>query len=277
MDETAVVRALRAAFRWWPYMHGRGWLLRLARLLLGTKPVRFDIGGGTYIEGSLDDWMIVWTFMRRHEADAPFQRSLELARPGNVVFDVGANVGVWSLLAAKRGARVHAFEPVPALVERLRRHAQLNGLDIVINACAIGAQNGAMPFFEVRQGNSGASSFVRRGGSDIRIEVPVMTLDTYIERGQTDRVDLMKVDVEGAEILVFRGARDLLSSERAPIVFFELDEKLCAPFDTTPREVRQLLIDRGYAMYRWRDSALSPVALAERHGPEDLFALKALP
>ena len=102
-----------------------------------------------------------------------------------------------------------------------------------------------------------------------------MTLDTYIERGQTDRVDLMKVDVEGAEVLVFRGARDLLSSKRAPIVFFELDEKLRAPFGTTPR-VRQFRVDRGYAMYRWRDSAVSPVALAERHGPEDLFALKAL-
>jgi FkbM family methyltransferase len=276
MDETAVVRALRTAFRWWPYMHGRGWLLRLARLLLGRKPVRFDIGGGTYIEGSLDDWVIIWTFMRRHEADAPFQRSLELARPGNVVFDVGANVGVWSLLAAKRGARVHAFEPVPALVERLRRHAQLNDIDIVINACAIGVENGAMPFFEVREGNSGASSFVRRGTGDIQIEAPVMTLDTYIERGQTDRVDLMKADAEGAEVLVFRGARDLLSSERAPIVFFESDE-LCAPFGTTPCEVRQFLIDRGYAMYRWRDSAFSPVGPIERHGPEDIFALKAVP
>jgi len=104
-----------------------------------------------------------------------------------------------------------------------------------------------------------------------------MTLDTYVERGQIDRVDLMKVDVEVAEILVFRGACDLLSSKRAPIVFFELDEKLCAPFVTTPREVRQFLVDRGYANYRWRDSTLSPVALAERHGPEDLFALKALP
>ena len=114
MDETAVVRALRTAFRWRPYIHGRGWKLRLARLLLGRKLIRFEIGGGTYIEGSLDDWMIVWTFMRRYGADAPFQRSLELARPGNVVFDVGANVGIWSLLAPKRGARVHAFEPVPA-------------------------------------------------------------------------------------------------------------------------------------------------------------------
>ena len=95
-------------------MHGRGWKLRLARLLLGRKLIRFEIGGGTYIEGSLDDWMIVWTFMRRHGADVPFQRSLELARPGNVVFDVSANVGILSLLAAKRGARVHAFEPVPA-------------------------------------------------------------------------------------------------------------------------------------------------------------------
>src|SRR5437588_12393116 len=91
MDETAVVRALRTAFRWRPYMHGRGWKLRLARLLLGWKLIRFEIGGGTYIEGSLDDWMIVWTFMRRHGADVPFRRSLQLARPGSGALDSRAN------------------------------------------------------------------------------------------------------------------------------------------------------------------------------------------
>src|SRR5437764_765446 len=70
-----IVRILRWGFRLWPFMHGRGWILRLSRLLLGSRrPVRFDIGSGCLIEGSLDDWIIVWAFMRGHERDAPFQR-----------------------------------------------------------------------------------------------------------------------------------------------------------------------------------------------------------
>lgn len=262
-----VIRILRAAFRWWPFMRGRGWILRLARLLLGTKPVRFDIGGGVLIEGSLDDWIIVWTFMRRHEFDAPFQRSLALVRSGDVVFDVGANIGIWSLLAAKRGAHVHAFEPVPALVERLRRHAIENNVEITINACAAGAENGTLPFYEFREGNSGASSLAPRSERDVRIDVPVITLDSYIARERIEHVQLLKIDVEGAEGIVLAGAREL----NASIIFFEIDETLCARFDTTPRDIKQLLVDRGFKIERWDGS---PVSIDERHGHEDLFALR---
>ena len=257
-------------------MRGRGWLLRLSRLLLGTEAVRIDIGGGTYIDGSLTDWMIVWTFMCRHEVDQPFQRSLQLVQPSNVVLDIGANVGIWSLLAAKRGARVHAFEPVPALADRLRRHAQLNNVDIVINAFALGAERATVTFFEARDGNSGASSLRRRSVRDIESDVAVMTVDDYISRERIDRVHVVKVDVEGAEVLVFRGASKLLSSEQAPIVFFELDPQLCEPFGATPDEVKSFLADRGYAIHRWMGSAFSRVEPNEQHGHEDLFAVKEL-
>src|SRR3954447_13607527 len=108
------VRALRWPLRWWPFMRGRGWILRLARLRFGRRAVRFDVGGAS-IEGSLDDWMTIWTFLRGHERDEGFQHSFAMLKPGDVAFDVGANVGVWSLLAARRGARVHAFEPVPEM------------------------------------------------------------------------------------------------------------------------------------------------------------------
>ena len=112
----------------WPFTRGRGWLLRLARLAVGGRAVRFDIGGGTAIEGRLDDWMTLWTFMCLHERDEAFQRSLALARSAGVIFDVGAHAGIWSLLAAHQNpdARIHAFEPVPATVERLRDHAAIN-------------------------------------------------------------------------------------------------------------------------------------------------------
>ncbi|MEA2336277.1 MAG: polysaccharide biosynthesis protein PslH, partial [Thermoanaerobaculia bacterium] len=61
--ESAFVRVIRACFRWWPFPRGSGFFLRLARLVLKTKPVTFD-AGGAFIEGSLADWMILWTFTR---------------------------------------------------------------------------------------------------------------------------------------------------------------------------------------------------------------------
>jgi FkbM family methyltransferase len=275
--ETPVVRALRAGFRWWPFQRGRGWLLRLSRLLLGRNAVSFDIGGGTFLEGRLDDWMIVWTFMRRHEADAPFLRSLQFVRPGDVVFDVGANVGIWSMLAAKRApsARVHAFEPVPELAERLRQHVALNDArGIVIHPWACGAENGSLPFFARYAENTGASSLARTSATEVEIEVAVMTLDSYIATGRIERVDVMKVDVEGAEMLVFRGAHGLLSSEAAPMIFFEVNDALCASFSTSGRDVKQLLADRGYGIFRWRDSSFVRVPVDAPQEHEDLFALK---
>lgn len=261
-----IIRIVRFCFRVYPFLHGRGWILRAARLLLGRAPVRFDIGGGTFIEGPLSDYVIVWTFMHAHDRDAPFQHSLALVGAGDTVVDIGANVGIWSLLAAKRGARVHAFEPVPALAERLRAHVA--GTTVVVHEIALAAEEGSRPFFAVPDGNTGASSLSRRDGS-VEIRVQSTTLDAVV-----DRADLLKVDVEGAELLVFRGAWRLLSSDDAPIVFFEIDEILCNAFGVTTPEVKRFLAGCGYGIYRWDGRAYAPVPLDERHGHEDLFALK---
>lgn len=267
-----LIRVLRWGFRWWPFMHGRGWILRLARLLLGRRTIRFDAGGGTLIDGALDDWMIVWLFMRGHERDAPFQHSLELLRPGDLALDVGANFGTWSMLAARRGARVIAFEPLPELAARYRAHAALNGVrDAVVHEAAVGAEEGTLPFFVAREGNSGVSSFARRGPEDDEVRVPVITLDGF--RG-LEGVKLMKVDVEGAEILAFRGARRFLSADGAPVIFFEVDDELAARFGASSVDVKRLLVEYGYGIYRWRRGALVPVALDEHHEHEDLFAIK---
>lgn len=271
------MRIVRTGFRRWPFARGSGLLLRLSRLVLGKKPVTFDIGGGACIEGSLEDWMILWPFVCGHEKDEAFQRSLELVRPDGVVIDVGAHVGIWSLLAARRvpSARIHAFEPVPERVERLRAHVQHNrAINVVINPCAAGAENGSFSFFGVHEGNTGASSLVRRAASDVEIRVPMVTLDAYVVQKGIDRVDVIKVDVEGAEILVFNGATKLLSGDDAPAIFFEADDKLSAPFGISTRQTKELLAHHGYFIYRWHEGKFTAVSIDEPHGHEDLFALK---
>jgi len=275
MRERRGVRIFRGAFGWWPFPRGRGRILRLARLLFGDDSLLFDIGGGTFLDGPLQDWGVVWTFLRAHEHDAPFQRSIELVRPGGVVIDAGANLGIWSLLAAKRGGLVHAFEPVPTMVERLQKHLALNDArTIVVNELALAAECATRPFYAVMEKNTGASSLSPRRPDGVELRVTVVTLDAYLERQSIDRVDLLKVDVEGAELLLFRGAHRLLSSDLAPIIFFEIDERLCAAFGFTCREVKQFLADRGYGIYRSNGTAFVAVPIDLSHGHEDLFALK---
>lgn len=265
MLRSIFVRFLRFGFRVWPFMHGRGWILRAAKLLLGSGPVRFDIGDGTFIEGPLSDYVVVWAFMRGHERDAPFQKSLALLHPGDVAIDAGANLGIWSLLAAKRGARVQAFEPVPALAARLRA----NSPSVNVNEYALGAERTTVAFYAVPDGNTGASSLARHHEQSVETRVDVIPLDDVVERA-----DFLKVDVEGAEILVFRGARRLLSSDDAPIIFFEIVDRFCRDFGTTAAGVKQFLIDCGYGIYRWNGRRFTTVGTDEAHEQEDLFALK---
>jgi FkbM family methyltransferase len=276
MQEALTVRVVRAGFRRWPFERGRGWLLRLSRQIF-PQPLAYRVGAWTRIEAALDDSSGVWTFMCRHEDDEPFQRSLDLLPPGGVAVDIGANIGVWSLLAAERrpDARIHAFEPVPEVAEHCRRHLALNRLDtIVLNVAAVAAEDGDAPFYAIRTANTGASSLIARRVPADAITVPVVTLDTYVARAPLDRVDVVKVDVEGAERLVFAGGRRTLSRADAPAIFFEVDERLCAAAGTTPRAVKELLIEYGYGIFHWRRGAFVPVATDARHGHEDLFALK---
>lgn len=119
-----------------------------------------------------------------------------------------------------------------------------------------------------------ASALVRRAATDVEIRAPVVTLDAYAAQKQIDRVDVIKVDVEGAEILVFRGATKLLSGKEAPAIFFEVNNTLSASFGTSTREVKELLISYGYGIYRWRNAKFAAVPVDEAHGHEDLFALK---
>ena len=266
---------LRRLFDWWPFEHGRGWLLRLCQVALGSAPLRFEIGAGALVEGRLSDWIYRWTFMRLHERDRSFQHSLALVDRADIIFDVGANVGVWSLLAAKRNpaASIHAFEPAPVTAAQLRRHVELNRASIKVVESAVGADETARPFFAVTQGNTGASSFYGEEGV-VPLQVTVSTLDAYVRRENLARVDLLKVDAEGAEMLVFEGARELLSSAAAPAIFFETSDRLCARSGVTVQDVKQLLVSHGYGLYRWRENLFSPVQVDESHSHEDLFALK---
>lgn len=130
---------------------------------------------------------------------------LHLLRPGDVFFDVGANVGTYSLLAAAAGAsEVHGFEPSTETGEKFLRNVRLNGLQDVINlhAVALGAQTGEARF---TRGADARNHVVAIGESiDDDVAVPVQKLDHFYTGG---RPSFIKLDVEGFEIAVLEGAR----------------------------------------------------------------------
>jgi FkbM family methyltransferase len=147
----------------------------------------------------------------------------KLVKPGDVVYDIGANIGyhtvLFSSLAGPTG-RVYAFEPQPALLPNLRR--TVKGLhNALLLECALSDAEGTLTFHIPDHGYHMLASLGDPGVPSQAVLCNAVTLDSVYERDEVKAPDFVKIDVEGAEPLVFRGAHRLLNRKHAPVLFFE--------------------------------------------------------
>ena len=152
----------------------------------------------------------------------------ELLRPGEAFFDVGAHQGWMSMVACQRvGAKgkVVAFEPAPPLVECLKYNKKVNRLgqmDIVAKAVADSGGR-KVPLYAVNRGDSYLNSLVDHRAGPVpkavtgTVEVETISLDEFCERTKL-HPDVVKIDVEGAELLVLRGATRLAEERRTTFI-----------------------------------------------------------
>lgn len=181
-----------------------------------------------------------------------------------VIFDVGANIGYYSLHWASRmapGGTIHAFEPVPSTFAWFSRNIALNHLEGVIRANNIGLGDaaGTIPIFMPEFMGSGAASMRNLHPDEVtrKLEVKQETLDRYFLDSGLNRLDLIKADVEGAELFVLRGGRNTIAKCR-PLIFLELLRKWAKPFGYHPNDVLGMLGEMGYRCYTFDDGRLIP-------------------
>jgi FkbM family methyltransferase len=178
------------------------------------------------------------------------------SRQASVIFDVGANVGLYSILAGLNNslAAVHAFEPTPELQSRLQANISLNGLqNIVVNTLAVGKQRGIAQLnycYGSDRSNEGMNyiSDAKPNASEV-LPVRTISLDEYCQERQIERIDLLKVDVEGGEYDVLFGAKDLLDHKAIHYVFIELVEWAANRSSHSTLEIKRLLENAGYRLY----------------------------
>ena len=166
--------------------------------------------------------------------------------PGAVVLDVGASVGSYAMLFGqwtRPHGRVYAFEPAPDIRAVLERHVAINDLDgiVVPVAAAASDANGRSTF--VTPGPHGISRLAAAGESSPLL-VETITIDEFCKR-EAVRPDLIKIDVEGAELAVLRGARDTLSARRDMAVFVELHPTLWPALGVTREQIEAELARLG--------------------------------
>lgn len=146
---------------------------------------------------------------------------LALVRPETVFLDIGANIGYFSLIAAPRCKKVYAFEPVIKIYRRLERNVARNNLPNVTTwNSGVTDHDGEDTLYLPRNENTGLASLQPIPGAE-EIKIPVVTLDKLVSDQSIGGVHLIKIDIEGAEVKAFEGARTLLSQADAPDIVFE--------------------------------------------------------
>ena len=178
--------------------------------------------------------------LEKAEADM----TLRLVREGGTVFDVGANIGWYSLTLNRRFKRlkVHAFEPIPDTFARLKRHAAMNGdRRVTLHNFGFSDQRGKATFW-FRPDFSVNASGADLGTGGRKVTCRIETLDGFARK---TRVDFIKCDVEGAELFVFKGGLRTLARD-TPVIFTEMLRKWAAPFGYHPNEIIDLLGALGY-------------------------------
>ena len=153
-----------------------------------------------------------------HGVWEPFESRLvaRLLKPGDVFLDLGANIGYYTLLAARAcgpGGAVFAFEPEPGNFRLLLRNLELNGIRNVtaVNAAADAATGRTALFLS--EDNQGDHRIYAGDGRSAPVEVPAVALDDWFA-GRDTRIDLVKMDTQGSEARIIDGMAGLIESNR---------------------------------------------------------------
>jgi FkbM family methyltransferase len=222
------------------YLAGRQGGLAWASLDNGSwilVPLDDYVGRAVYYIGDLD-----------RKVTRVIQR---IVNPGDVVLDIGANLGLVTMQLAHlvgRQGRVHAFEPNPVMVDLVRRTLQRCALgNVSLHAVGLGSELGNLEL-AVPINNAGRASMRQsRWKQGVKkIVVPVQTLASFIQTNSIEKVRLVKIDVEGFEMEVLRGAESWIAHSPPDFVLFESNEIVGSD---VVDPVMVFLAEMGYRIY----------------------------
>lgn len=184
-----------------------------------------------------------------------------LARRSSVIFDIGANTGIYSLIAGSVNsrARIVAVEPIARVYEKLLYNIELNGSRITPVNVAMSDHDGKAPIYDHPDSEHVLAVSLRPDWHQqhVRtraIEIDVRTIPTVMQDLALDHVDLLKIDVEGHELNVLKGSRSIIERDR-PAMLLELLSR------ETAEEIAALLVNVDYVFYSIDEKTWPPVQI----------------
>jgi FkbM family methyltransferase len=236
----------KSSFRWFSYG---------LRRRLGAKKITIRTNWGSMLELHFTDISASPMYFGNYE-EQETQKIVKHVKDGMTAFDIGANIGYFTLLMAELAGPsgcVFAFEPNPMMYSRLQSNIALNPqLDdgrVKAMPVALGKEEGLSSFFCPILGHEGVGGLkdVQRAPVSKAINVEVDTLDNIATKHNIKRLDFLKIDVEGGEYDIFKGSEYVLRELR-PIILFEACELNTTPYGYRVFQELQYLEQRGYTV-----------------------------
>ena len=182
-----------------------------------------------------------------------------IIKPNSTVFDVGANIGFYSINLGRKlkemseGSKLYAFEPVKNNFQRLEYLIELNKLtDVIIPFnIALGNTQGEISLHLQGKGSTGNAFWIKEDHE--RSDLPncssnITKLDTFVEENNIEECDLIKVDIEGAELDFLKGGANFINKYR-PIILSEFNPYHVQVFGYTFKEISDITSSWGYKLY----------------------------
>lgn len=238
---------VRLPERVYRHLHFRG----VFEVEVGGRHLRL-VHHGHQVENS-----IFWSGLTGDWEGASLALWTRLCANARVVFDVGANTGVYALVAKTLApdAQVYAFEPVTRVFQKLVENCRLNDFDIVCEELALSDHDGTATIFDTAADHTYSVTVNRNmlpaGVEAVETTIPIATLDGYLARKGIASIDLMKIDVETHEAELLAGFREHLPRMRPTMLIEVLSDEL-------GRRVEEAVGGLGYLYY----------AIDERSGPQ---------
>lgn len=173
----------------------------------------------------------------------------KIVMPGQIVVDVGANIGIYSVVLAKwvgKQGHVFAFEPAPDNIKLLRKTIKLNQFDnITITQKAISNKPGIASFYLVDGISS--HSLMDYGKSIDKIDVEVETLDNFFQDYEKP-IDFIKIDAEGYDFKVILGMQNIISKTQNLSLFVEFDPKRLIKIGDSPQDLLRFMLNNRFSV-----------------------------
>lgn len=248
-------------------------IIRLFKL----KNVQFKLWNDKKIFLNYDSLQSMWIMYNYIVDWEEFNLISKVIKPSDTVFDIGANMGfytIWMSKFVKSGA-IHCFEPDRNTIKKLQANIKKNNIESItkINKCAVGDTDGIVNFTE---GMDEENHIAAIGNESLPvISCKILKLDTYVSQQNIDRIKYIKIDVEGFEYFVLKGAINLLQAKKIDIIQIEVNDTI-KQADVVVEDILELINKFNYMLcsYNVELNQLAPVKYSTKR--ENYFVVSSL-